>query len=284
MAGFFFSLHRFAFFYSSYNIEPMTIKNILKHGIPTKILAFIVAILILFIIYGVWTESNSGKIDIYLAKHGSIVFLDNKIAGTSNVDKQTITLKRVSPGDHSVIVSLQGYYPLGKNLEVKKGNTLKLKPFSINKAVDSSSVITNFTETQLDKINKLLKTSTLNKKISFSGDGNVEIKKDKNKIFATWLGDKSSIPDFLCDNNECAETTLVFKSDIGNVSSIDFYPGRDDVVIFSVGKNIYAIEIDKKGTQNFQPIYAGESPKFVVSEENSTLFVDDAGTIFGIML
>lgn len=260
-------------------------KNILNYGTPAKILVTIIAISILFIIYGVLTESRSGKINVYLEKQGSIIFLDEKIVGTSNTNKQTITIKRVTPGDHSIVVSLRGYYPWAKNVSIKSNETLQLKSFSIPKNTDSSSIITNFTDKQLYEINNLLKTANLNKKISFSGEGNVEIKKDVNKIFVKWLGDKSSIPSFMCSSDtKCDTTALVFKSDVGNITSIDFYPGRNDVIIFSVGKNIYALEIDKKGTQNFQPIYVGESPKFAVSEKNSTLFVDDAGIIFGIIL
>lgn len=275
----------FAFFANSYTIRAMIFKDILDEDNTTiKILLSVAIVSIIFISYGVWAHLRSGNIDVYVEKSGATVFLDEKIAGISNTDKQTITLERVTPGEHSVIVSLEGYYPWKKTIRVRTGNTAKANSFFVRKNITPSYIKTKFTNTKQKELEQLISTSDKNRKVSFFGDGNIEIRKEKNKIFAVWLGNTASLPDFFCNNTDCANSVEVFNSDVGSIGMIDFYPNRDDIVLFSLGKNIYAIEISKKDTQNFQPVYTGISPTFAVSKKDSTLFIKDGKLLFGIAL
>jgi hypothetical protein len=263
----------------------MTLKEILnENNTPAKILIGIVVVSILFISYGIWKEVRSSSMDVYIEKAGAAVFLDEKRVGTSNTDDQTITLERVSPGEHSILVYLAGYYPWEKTVRVRTGDATKVRSFFVRKNITPSYIKTEFTDADRNRINDMIATADTNKKISFFGNGNVEIKKDNNEISATWLGDSASLPDFFCNDTDCANSISVFNSDVGQIGMIDFYPNRDDVVLFSLGESIYAIEIDQKGTQNFQPVYTGTSPKFTTEEQSSMVFIKDDDVLFGITL
>jgi len=284
-ADFFFLSHHFAFFTNSYTIGAMTLKDTLnENNVPVKILVGIAVASILFISYGIWAHLRSSSIDVYVEKSGAAIFLDEKRVGTSNTDDQIITLERVSPGEHSVLVYLEGYYPWEKTIRVRTGDTTKANSFFVRKNITPSYVKTEFTDEQRKELEKMIATSNTDRKISFFGDGRVEIRKEKNKIFAVWLDGTTSLPDFFCNNTECGNSVEIFSSDVGSIGMIDFYPNRDDVVLFSLGKSIYAIEINKKGTQNFQPIYTGTSPTFAVSEQDFMLFIKDDDVLFGIVL
>lgn len=263
----------------------MNMKNFLRESDTTiRVLIAIAIASILFIAYGLWVESRAGSIDVYVTGQGAAIFLDEKRAGTSNAAGQIITLERVRPGEHSVLVYADGYFPWEKTVKVRNGETTQVRMFSVRSEFNASHQKTNFTNEENVLIETLFEDSKASRKTSFSGDGNVEIRKEDNKIFATWLGSTSYLPDFFCDNTECKNNLVVFNSEVGNIDTIGFYPNRDDVVLFSVGGNIHAIEIDKRGIQNFQPIYTGEQAHFAADDQTSTLYIKDRDLLFGIAI
>jgi len=102
-----------------------------------------------------------------------------------------------------------------------------------------------------------------------------------NKIFASWLKDEDDIPNYFCRSGECEKTVLVFDSAVP-IKSLAFYPNREDVVILAISSGVYAIEIDARKHQNFQPVYKGIDPSFVT--EGNTLYIKDSENLFRIEL
>ena len=64
----------------------------------------------------------------------------------------------------------------------------------------------------------------------------------------------------------------------GEITDVEFYKDRADVVIFTSGEVIYAIEADREGTQNFQPLFKGTSPRFY-KNETGTLYIQDGNSL-----
>jgi len=237
----------------------------------------------MILFYGIWTGSQSGRIEIYTPTTRASVFLDEKRVGVANTDGQVITLKKVRPGEHSVLVYLEGYYPWEKTLTVYVNEKTRANAFFLREEYTSSYKKTEFTSLENEAISLLFKENG-SKKISFSGDGNVEIKKDGGKIFASWLGGETTpSPAYFCKETKCSETILVFESASGVIDTVDFYPNREDVILFSLEGGVYAIEIDKRGTQNFQPLYLGDNVSFRVNSEGH-IFVKEKGEFFELIL
>ncbi|MEK7081447.1 MAG: PEGA domain-containing protein [Patescibacteria group bacterium] len=113
--------------------------------------------------------------------------------------------------------------------------------------------------------------------------GKVGLWREGNQILAKWLKSDRSLPYYFCEgNNEnCREIIAIFNS-ASVVRSLDFYPGRDDVVVIAVENGIFAIEIDSRKTQNFQPIYKGVDPYFII--DGNTFYVKDKDAIIKIKI
>lgn len=144
----------------------------------------------------------------------------------------------------------------------------------IKKAALAQTVSANATSTATE-------TEKLYEKIS--PRGKVGLWREDSKIFAKWLKSDRSLPYYFCEgNNEnCREVVTVFNSP-STIKSLDFYPGRDDVVIIAVENGIFAIEIDQRKIQNFQPIYKGVDPYFL--NDGGTFYVKDKDVIIKIKL
>lgn len=265
------------------------IKEIINKSTPqTKILITIIIVILILLSYVLYTKYNSGKIDVLMIPYkGASIFLDNKKVETTTIKNQTVTLNDIHPGKHSILVYLDGHYPWSKTMYVKKGNAVKMYPFMMptKSTKNFSNTITILPKNEIVKIKPLFKKQDKNNIISKSGTGNIEIKKEDNNILVAWIGNESKIPKYFCSNSiKCKKVINIFSSKTKPIKSIGFYPERENIIIFSVGNSIYAIDINKNGTQNFQPIYTGDKPYFKIDNQNSTLYIKDGELIFSIKL
>lgn len=78
-----------------------------------------------------------------------------------------------------------------------------------------------------------------------------------SSVFVNWLGNESSIPEFMSDDINYFKKSIVVHSD--SVKNIDFLPGREDVLIYSDKDGVKVIEIDKRSPQNSVKISEADS-------------------------
>lgn len=90
-----------------------------------------------------------------------------------------------------------------------------------------------------------------------------------NVIFAEWLHPDLLLPYFLQTEKERVVAARE------RIRSLDFYPRRYDLMIYSEGVGVYVAEIDGRGERNIQPLYKGKSPVAVVSPDKKMLYVLD---------
>ncbi len=246
-----------------------------KYTTQAKIIIILIISAILLSFYIFLTGSHWSKIEImvpYLTPpRESIIFLDNKEVRNTTKNKQTIILKNIKEGEHSIVVSSQERYPWEKTVNIKNNTTSELHPFLMRIALNknSSGTITKFSKAELVKIGLLFnKQNNIN--TFLSDDGSVKIKKEKNQILKIQNVDK--------------KTVSIFSSSKGPIKKVEFYPNRKDVVVFTLKDSIYAIETTKNGTQNFQPIYTGQNPDFAIDNKTSIIYIKDKGALFGVNL
>ena len=212
------------------------------------------------------------------------VFLDNKRMGTfSEAAGGSILIKNVLPGTHSLLVSENNHWPWLKEIEVKKKETSIAYPFFILK--NTSGIVIPKEDEEYISIKESIEFEVLpgrdSKRISKSETHAVWV--EGNTIMAEWLGREDGFPPYFCSDSECTRTIEVLTSSFP-VRNLTFYKKREDVLIFSSQNSLFAIEIDTRGVQNFQPIYKGaSSPNFTVYDEH-TLSVEDASSIFLLSL
>ncbi|MFM2357791.1 MAG: hypothetical protein RJA61_528 [Candidatus Parcubacteria bacterium] len=228
----------------------------------------------------------------FLGAKGSIVItspLDQTIVYLDNVSYRTIKKDsplsiRIDAGVHTIITSRDGYFPWTKDVEVVEGETITLSPFMLP-SNPSGEIITG-ADPEHDKIVSLVKKAPLPVRESRkrSDSGNVEIWVAGNTIYANWIGKKEEVPVYFClaGQDPCDTTIEIFRAE--SVENLDFYANREDVLIFSAGNGVMAIEMDGRGDiKNSQPLYLGTRPHFF-KQDASTLYVLDGETLAQIAI
>lgn len=227
---------------------------------------------------------RTGTISVANLNSQSKVFLNSRRTGTfSEAAGGSITIKNVLPGTHSLLVSKDGYWPWLKEVDVQKKETTTVNPFFILK--NSSGVVIHAEDEEYTAIKESIESEVLPRIDSKqnSESGNVAIWLENDTIMAEWLGDEELLPSYFCTHSECVSTKTVLES-TDPIRNLTFYKNREDVLIFSSQNGLFAIEIDTRNIQNFQPIYkGGRSPNYSVYD-GQTLAVQDTESIFLLSL
>lgn len=213
---------------------------------------------------------NVGTVTVTVPE-GTTVFVDNneEIASTNTATESL----RLKSGEHTIIVSKEGFWPWAKVVNVQTNEETALSPFMVGHTADGTFIDEANPEydaliAQTDAVIAPKETARL-----ASPAATVEVWVEDNAIFAEWVGG-DSLPRYFCDeSNTCNNTIEVFSSS-EPIKNVAFYKDRNDVLLVAVDTAINVIEIDKKEFQNIQPLYQGISPTFVVTEGGSVILRD----------
>lgn len=104
---------------------------------------------------------------------------------------------------------------------------------------------------------------------------------EQNNIRFDALKDEKTLPYFLFGEKNVKFPVLVFRSKFP-ITNIDFFPGRRDVIIAALSNGIYALELDRRGGQNLQPIYKGKNPDFAVFPGQKKVYILDDGNLISV--
>lgn len=193
------------------------------------------------------------------------IFIDQSQKITTSKENENVKFS-LSPGNHSVISSHNGYFPWKKDFSMPSGGNLTLSPIFISQ--NASGLIITKSDSEYWKIkNLIIKDSLPTKDLPrFSTDSFATTWMEDNAIFAKINGKIYKViqPDTVIKN-------------------LYFYKDRSDSVIFSTNNAIYMIEIDKTGTQNFIPIYKGQNPYFIKGDSNY-IYVLDGDTLMQVLI
>lgn len=189
--------------------------------------------------------------------------------------KEMIT-KELKPGTYRVILATadRTYQPWMKNITITDNKTITLDPF-LTKIQSQSVVHKKSTNPELyeelhTKLERKSKAS-----VATSSDGTVRVRHASGTIALHWLGEEPA-PLFFCENApkdaSCPDSKTIY-SGKSIVGSANFFPGRNDVIIFSNKSGIYALEASAREPQNFHKIYRG-TPAVVAVWDGSIYFQD----------
>jgi hypothetical protein len=250
----------------------------------------LLVIVIVFVILNIpsikkpFGQTETGKISLEVPLEGSEVYLDGKGYQSTSAKNQTLDIPDVAANTpHTVLVAKNGYWPWGKTVTVEAGRTLDLTAFNGPQAEVTTDVAAGSKDYAAATAALAANTGTPSKATMIvSKDGSVGIWVEGNALMAEWKGEDD--PDqFFCVEGLCDKDTQVFKG-TAPITHLAFYKNRDDIVLFSSGGAIYAIEINRNGTQNFQPVFMGANPTFAPSSDGTVLFVKDGGKIQEVLL
>ena len=253
---------------------------------------------------------ETGGIYIYSPEAGADIYVDSKKKKKTNIFQKELFLQDLRPDTYVVYIMKEGFWPWVKEVEVEERKVTTAIAFLVPKEPKgeviartlASDKATSATTTPVTggKLNpeyidvvELFQNHEIEKKkasalaaksasatstaentpgVFIAERGRVGLWQDDTRVLATWQKDEDSLPNYFCREKVCEKAVLVFNS-ITPIKDVDFYPGREDVILVAVQNGIYVIEIDARKYQNFQPVYKGVDPYFVVS--GNTLYVKD---------
>ena len=244
-----------------------------------------------------------GSVDILSNESGAQIFFDNREKQIS-FENGVYHVGTVAPGLHSILISKEGFWPWTKTVEVSADTRKTLFAFVFTMDGLLTNVISAGTAEYSDALrsvrqnvaprvggesapfdpdtsfNVWLEKSVPDRKLS--RDKSTVLFTEHNTIYLGWVSETDPPPHYFCETNPCKlKMPVTVSSD--EVKNVDFYKERADVVLFSAGASIYAIEADREGTQNFQPLYRGVDPYFYENAEGS-LYIKDGGTLVKAVL
>jgi len=229
----------------------------MKNKQNRKILAVIgVVLLIAGTALYIKSDINKGNIIIIVPEAGTTIFFDEQYREATTTENDEVVKLRKSPGEHSIILAKDNHFPWKKDFTLNSGETIRLNPFLLPLRGSLSK-----TDKEASFNPKPTKKSPL---ISNSGNTALWIEAD-GSLSTDWIGE-SKAPEYICTGEECGGRTFVYAHSEGPILNADFYPNRDDLFAVQVGRTIYAVEADRNGTQNIQPMYEGRLDSFTIEE------------------
>ena len=244
-----------------------------------------------------------GSIELFSNEENLQIFLNNREQRVP-MENSRYVLRNVTPGLHSVVVSKDGFWPWAKTLSVTQNNTRTLYPFVfptqglLVKAVPTNTpeyryAIKTINESFLpepkpgsppllpdESLKTWLDSYVPSRKLSL--DKSTALYVEDSAIYVAWISETEPSPHYFCLENPCKlKIPVVVPNE--PIKSVDFYKGRREIILFVAGAAIYAIEVDREGTQNFQPLFRGKDPYFYQTE-TGIVYIKDGNSIFSATL
>jgi hypothetical protein len=239
------------------------VKTIKKFYIFLGIIVFTIFTLIFLYTLGFRLVSGFkigrvGQISVTAPLNNTWIYIDNSKKITTSTDNQTVEVS-LSPKTHTIIVARESYYPWKKDLEITSNSKIKLDPLFVSQN-PSGNIIPKEDPEYLTILNSIKNNTTPTKN---------NPKKSTALDAIVWTEGKK----IFVKHGEKETEVITLQTDVKNVG---FYKDRNDAIVFSTSLGVYVIETDKKGGQNFMPIYKGQDPYFVQTDPNYIYVQDDA--------
>lgn len=237
------------------------------------------------------------------------IFINGELEKRTNLLQTGLFLQGLTPGKISVIAAKEDYWPWAKELEIKESFVTETRAFLVPMepkgemlvhgnykniyALPDAGVLVLENErsgkTTFDYYKPVEKNFLIDAtfkrsdfKSSFTDITDrrnkirIRIGDDKREVLAEWIVEEP-LPYFFEHRGE----TSVFRPKT-DVRGIGFYPGRRDIILVAVENGVFALELDGRGTRNFQPVYKGKNPVFVLLE--NLIYILDDGRLFEVRI
>lgn len=250
------------------------VKNHIKENKSVYTYTFVAVLILILIVAGYkkgyrFTENfmlgKAGTLSLQIAMPLTNVFIDDNNKIVTNKDNEVVEVS-LSPRNHTVIVSREGYFPWKKDIEMQSEGKIIFSPVLVS-SNPSGNIITKL-DPEFWKIRNKIITDALPTKESprLSKDGKAKL----------WIEDNG----VMAEIEDKIYTVIQPEPEVRNLY---FYKDRTDVIIFSITNAVYAIEVDKVGTQNFLPIYKGLAPSFIEGDQ-SFIYVLDGEALMQVFI
>ena len=174
----------------------------------------------------------------------------------------TIVLS-LAPNAQHLIVSHEGFWPWEKEMAPRSGEQTTFGVFLMPRDPQGTPILDKPLCPTLEALVARAKLPTRAAPI-LSADGTASLFVENGKIITRWLSENPA-PDYYCiADSSCREhAALTFEAELRDLA---FYPGRNDIALLAIQNGIFALDLDNRGTQTFQPVYRGTRPRLLMHE------------------
>lgn len=223
-----------------------------------KPLLAIVAALALIIAALLATDLRQAQVTLTVPVAGSTIIVNNSVTDVTTTSFEEVTLP-LTPGQHTLLVAADGRYPWTKEITLSPGEKEDLVVITFRENSAADSVPGDHPAHSYTPPSEPIRNVT-------SDNENVELVSDGRTIEARWVGPSSQRTSAFCFEGACKESITILES-TRPIGDIGFLDEEGHIAIFESAGNIYTLELNREGTQNFQPVYVGTAPRLVPSEE-----------------
>jgi hypothetical protein len=293
---------------SSNEIDPLSKK---KRGIYLALFGVLFVLFIPILIfyatgYRITSALNlvrTGGLYVSIPSSGSDVFLENKIVKQSGFFSKNVFVQNLRPNRYEVRVEKEGYQTWYKTLQVFPKTVTEGYPFLL-KNNPTLTLISEFptpndllvatgtkikTATTTKQTDQYKEVATLFAPISATSTAstsdfkknrrNLLVENKKGILQVSWTGDRESIPHYFCEYENCKLKILIDVD--ATIKTFDFFPGRDDLIIYGTQNGIFVTEIDDRSKQNINNILVGSGLDFRI-KDSDTIYIKKDGSYFSV--
>jgi hypothetical protein len=232
------------------------------------LIALLVALLV---VWGIWHTvsfrlGGHGTLEVLNVPAGSVVEIDDKRVETVSAGESTIQ-SDVPPGNRTVTVRAVGHYPWAKTVVVEQDQTTSVTPFLVSQNPETERIIAGSEEVAqavraFDTLPALDRAAGIT-----SRDSAVTAWLDGSTVYALWQGATSTLPEYFCIDS-CNKTLEVLKA-AQPITNLSFLGDRNDVLLLTTPDGVFALELDLRDIQNFQPVYRRRGADFRIRDARS---------------
>jgi len=279
-------------------MKPMSHTKRRVYLLGFSILFFILTPLVIFYAMGYrfgfvekFVVTERGGVYVQTSIPGTDIYLDDELKDTTGIFNQEYLSQSIKPGRYFVRAVNEGYRTWEKYVQVDAQRVTSLYPFLVPEEFEFEEILqvvekpqqgTTTIDIAVNDVYKdfvslfVLAEATTTKDLITASDvidieegqdvikrvfGDVQVwyDEDEQQFYVEWLARGDFLPSYFCENGECINP-FVFLKVTSPVTHFDFYPGRDDVIIFAVENgSVNAVEVDKRPQQTSVEIYSNES-------------------------
>jgi len=219
-------------------------------------------------------------ITLNISEADAEIIVNGRVAKNTYPKKERYRLGGLGAGTYEIVVNKNNFWLWLKKLELNSNDDLKFDVFILNKNSFGQFVTAN--DPEYAKINSFFVKQELPSRTRprISADQNFALYADNNKAHLMWRGQPKDIPYYFCQ--ETCQAELEIATPAVTIKNIDYYKGKNHLIIIAAGKSVFVAEANSIGGQNLQPLYIGTNPFFHIDGEN--LYVRDGKDLMHVKI
>ncbi len=221
------------------------------------------------------TLKPTGGVYVYYPESGVDVTVKGYPPEKTSIFTKSVLVQNLPPGKYEIDVTKEGHSYWKKDVLILEKRVSEAYPFLILEPFATSSVsvelqpivadlfmpaTTTATTSPTNPFASISSTTSSSTKSLSQGTTfkNIYLYTEKNNLLALWRGETNATPFYFCDEETfLCDTTITATESKSPIKHFDFYPGRNDVVIYSNSDGVFVTELDTRNPQNFVTLAKG---------------------------